>query len=88
MREVLTELLHWWSAGQTVGLATVTGTFRSAPRPPGAARDFDFLRLDFAAVGRRAFAALHSLHEGKFTAKTALIEATCRACGTVRSQEM
>lgn len=53
------------------------------PRPPGAARDFDFLRLDFAAVGRRAFAALHALHEGKFTAKIALIEATCRACGTV-----
>ncbi|WP_420119856.1 XdhC family protein [Nakamurella sp.] len=37
MREVLAELLHWWSAGETVGLATVTGTFRSAPRPPGAA---------------------------------------------------
>lgn len=37
MREVLAELLHWWSAGESVGLATVTGTFRSAPRPPGAA---------------------------------------------------
>lgn len=37
MREVLADLLHWWSAGETVGLATVTGTFRSAPRPPGAA---------------------------------------------------
>ena len=37
MREVLAELLHWWTAGETVGLATVTGTFRSAPRPPGAA---------------------------------------------------
>jgi len=37
VREVLADLLRWWSAGETVGLATVTGTFRSAPRPPGAA---------------------------------------------------
>ncbi|WP_395728245.1 XdhC family protein [Nakamurella sp.] len=37
MREVLADLLRWWSAGETVGLGTVTGTFRSAPRPPGAA---------------------------------------------------
>jgi xanthine dehydrogenase accessory factor len=37
VREVLADLLRWWSAGDTVGLATVTGTFRSAPRPPGAA---------------------------------------------------
>ena len=37
MREVLADLLRWWSAGDTVGMATVTGTFRSAPRPPGAA---------------------------------------------------
>lgn len=48
MREVLTELLHWWSAGQTVGLATVTGTFRSAPRPPGAAM---LVGPDATAVG-------------------------------------
>ncbi|OBB57095.1 XshC-Cox1 family protein [Mycobacterium sp. 852013-51886_SCH5428379] len=37
MREVLTELLAWWRAGESVGLATVVATFRSAPRPPGAA---------------------------------------------------
>jgi xanthine dehydrogenase accessory factor len=37
VREVLADLLRWWSAGDTVGMATVTGTFRSAPRPPGAA---------------------------------------------------
>jgi len=37
VREVLAYLLRWWSAGDTVGMATVTGTFRSAPRPPGAA---------------------------------------------------
>ena len=37
MREVLTDLLRWWRAGDTVGVGTVIGTFRSAPRPPGAA---------------------------------------------------
>ncbi|MBO0679093.1 XdhC family protein [Mycolicibacterium sp. S2-37] len=36
MREVLDELLPWWRAGESVGLATVVATFRSAPRPPGA----------------------------------------------------
>ena len=37
MREVATELLAWWQAGQTIGLGTVVATFESAPRPPGAA---------------------------------------------------
>ena len=37
MREVLTELGRWWRAGETVGMATVVGTWRSAPRQPGAA---------------------------------------------------
>jgi xanthine dehydrogenase accessory factor len=37
MREVLPELLAWWRSGQTVGMATVVGTWRSAPRQPGAA---------------------------------------------------
>ena len=36
MREVLDELVRWWRAGETVGVATVVDTFRSAPRPPGA----------------------------------------------------
>nr|MDQ6936030.1 XdhC family protein [Actinomycetota bacterium] len=36
MREVLPELLSWWRAGHSVGVATVVATFRSAPRPPGA----------------------------------------------------
>jgi xanthine dehydrogenase accessory factor len=36
MREVLTELLDWWRAGEEVGVGTVVATFRSAPRPPGA----------------------------------------------------
>src|SRR3954468_11897909 len=31
------ELMQWWSAGKTVGVGTVVGTWRSAPRPPGAA---------------------------------------------------
>jgi xanthine dehydrogenase accessory factor len=37
MRDVLDELLGWRRAGQPVGLATVVGTWKSAPRPPGAA---------------------------------------------------
>ena len=36
MREVLAQLLAWWQAGQTVAMATVVSTWRSAPRPPGA----------------------------------------------------
>ena len=37
MRDVLDALLRWWSAGEPVGLATVTATWSSAPRRPGAA---------------------------------------------------
>jgi xanthine dehydrogenase accessory factor len=36
MREVLDDLLAWWRADEPVGMATVVGTWRSAPRPPGA----------------------------------------------------
>ena len=36
MYDVLDELETAWHAGRTVGLATLTGTWRSAPRPPGA----------------------------------------------------
>ncbi|HEY6797862.1 MAG TPA: XdhC family protein, partial [Kineosporiaceae bacterium] len=36
MREVLPELIRWWRAGSTVGMATVVATWRSAPRPAGA----------------------------------------------------
>jgi xanthine dehydrogenase accessory factor len=36
MREVIEDLLGWWRAGEPVGMATVVGTWRSAPRPPGA----------------------------------------------------
>ena len=36
MRDVLEELLGWWRSGEAVGMATVVGTWRSAPRPPGA----------------------------------------------------
>src|SRR5690606_36325263 len=38
MREVLDDLLGWWRADEPVGMATVVGTWRSAPRPPGATR--------------------------------------------------
>ena len=37
MRDVLDRLLPWWQAGESVGLATVVATWRSAPRQPGAA---------------------------------------------------
>src|SRR5512138_305518 len=36
MREVLPELMRWWRDGRTTGVGTVVGTFRSAPRQPGA----------------------------------------------------
>jgi xanthine dehydrogenase accessory factor len=37
MRDVLDSLLRWWHAGEPAGLATVTRTWSSAPRQPGAA---------------------------------------------------
>ncbi len=37
MRDILRKITKWWEAGDTVGLATVVRTFRSAPRDPGAA---------------------------------------------------
>ncbi len=48
MREVLTPLLRWWRAGDTVAMATVVGTWRSAPRPAGAAM---LVGPDESAVG-------------------------------------
>ena len=48
MREVLPELLRWWDAGETVGVASVVATFRSAPRPAGASM---LLGPDDSAVG-------------------------------------
>ena len=36
MRDVLAQLQERWERGESVGLATVVSTFRSAPRPPGA----------------------------------------------------
>ncbi len=37
MRDVLPKLREWWRTGETVALGTVVSTFKSAPRPPGAA---------------------------------------------------
>ncbi|WP_244930022.1 XdhC/CoxI family protein [Nocardioides sp. W7] len=48
MRDVLPELLAWWEAGETVGVATVVATFRSAPRPAGASM---LVGPDDSAVG-------------------------------------
>jgi xanthine dehydrogenase accessory factor len=36
VRDVLVDLEAWWRAGETVGLGTVVGTWKSAPRQPGA----------------------------------------------------
>jgi xanthine dehydrogenase accessory factor len=48
MRDVLADLLTWWRAGETVGMGTVVGTWRSAPRQPGAAM---LVGPDDSAVG-------------------------------------
>jgi xanthine dehydrogenase accessory factor len=48
VRDVLAELTRWWRDGQAVGMATVVGTWRSAPRPPGATM---LVGLDGTAVG-------------------------------------
>ncbi len=37
MRDILGRITKWWEAGESFGLATVTRTYRSAPRDPGAA---------------------------------------------------
>jgi xanthine dehydrogenase accessory factor len=37
VRDVIDELESWWQAGQTVGMGTVVGTWKSSPRQPGAA---------------------------------------------------
>ena len=37
MRDILREIGKWYDEGETFGLATVVNTFRSAPRPAGAA---------------------------------------------------
>ncbi|HET9561895.1 MAG TPA: XdhC/CoxI family protein [Propionibacteriaceae bacterium] len=48
MRDVLSDLLAWWRLGETVGMGTVVGTWRSAPRQPGAAM---LVGPDDSAVG-------------------------------------
>ena len=48
MREVLADLHRWWAEGEPVGMGTVVGTWRSAPRPAGAAM---LVGPDGSAVG-------------------------------------
>jgi xanthine dehydrogenase accessory factor len=48
VRDVLTELTRWWREDQPVGMATVVGTWRSAPRPAGATM---LVGADGTAVG-------------------------------------
>jgi xanthine dehydrogenase accessory factor len=37
VRDILSQITKWWEAGESFSLATVVGTYRSAPRDPGAA---------------------------------------------------
>jgi xanthine dehydrogenase accessory factor len=37
VRDILGKIAKWWEADESFGLATVVGTYRSAPRDPGAA---------------------------------------------------
>jgi xanthine dehydrogenase accessory factor len=48
VRDVLPELMKWWSNGDAVGVGTVVATFQSAPRPPGASM---LVGPDDSAVG-------------------------------------
>ena len=48
MRDVIDELESWWRAGETVGVGTVVGTWKSAPRQPGASM---LVGPDGSAVG-------------------------------------
>jgi xanthine dehydrogenase accessory factor len=48
VRDVLADLHRWWAAGEPVGMGTVVGTWRSAPRPAGAAM---LVGPDGSAVG-------------------------------------
>lgn len=48
MREVLDRLLAWWEEGHPVAMGTVVATWRSAPRPAGAAM---LVSADGEAVG-------------------------------------
>jgi xanthine dehydrogenase accessory factor len=48
MRDVLGDLMRWYDEGHPVGVATVVGTWKSAPRPPGATM---LVGPDSAAVG-------------------------------------
>ena len=48
MREVLDRLLPWWETGRPVAMGTVVATWRSAPRPAGAAM---LVSADGEAVG-------------------------------------
>ena len=48
MRDVIDDVVRLWRSGQTFGLATVVRTWRSAPRPAGAAMA---VSVDGEAVG-------------------------------------
>jgi xanthine dehydrogenase accessory factor len=54
VRDILSRITKWWEAGEGFGLATVTRTYRSAPRDPGAA-------LAVSAAARHEAAGRHEV---------------------------
>jgi len=51
MRDILSTITKWWAAGETFGLATVVGTYHSAPRDPGAALAVSFGSTSGEVIG-------------------------------------
>ena len=79
MREVLADLLRWWQAGERVGVGTVIGTFRSAPRPPGAAM---LVGPDGTAVGSVSGGCVEgAVYELATDARARRAAACCSATG-------
>src|SRR4051812_17949363 len=70
MRDVLEDLIGWWQAGETVGMGTVVATWRSAPRPAGAAM---LVGPDGTAVGSGSGGCVEGAgyEEGKDAVETA-----------------
>ena len=75
MRDVLDELLEWWTNGQVTGMATVVSTWSSAPRTAGAAM---LVGPDGSAVGSISGGCVES---AAYEAATEV-----RDCGTTRRE--
>lgn len=71
MRDVLDELLAGWRAGRTIGLATLTRTWSSAPRQPGAAMLVDVDRAVGSVSGGCVEGAVYEI------ARQVLVDESC-----------